>query len=152
MAICSYLWCRNLLSLETNNTAFLIWKSFPACCIVFISSQCILFIYFSGSFMLETFLKCVVNFGHIFTFEVRRPVGWLPPSLTIWSCFGGNHFCEEAPSFLPGCWRFHSLTYVVCSDPQPHFQYGIPCSSSAIPEGSRSGFWLMFSLQGHNFL
>lgn len=100
MAICSYLWCRNLLSLETNNTAFLIWKSFPACCIVFISSQCILFIYFSGSFMLETFLKCVVNFGHIFTFQVRRPCRLVASKSHYIKLFWGESFLWGSPQFL----------------------------------------------------
>ena len=89
--------CRDLLWLETNNTAFYIWKSLPACCIVFISSQYILFIYFGGSFLLDAFLKYVVNFSHIFTFEVRRPVGWWPPSVTIWSCLGGIISVRKPP-------------------------------------------------------
>lgn len=69
-----YYFMKQKTSLITLRLLILLKKifiHFSACYIVFVSSKCILFVYFGLTFLLEAFLKCVVNLGHMFILKMK---------------------------------------------------------------------------------
>lgn len=108
-------------------------------------------------FLLETFLKCVVDIGSMSIIKMksaitmcrRRACQLVALTAIIWRSLG-EPFLNRVSKLLPRYWGSHSSICIVHLDPRSHFKDDTSPSPAVMHEVFDSGFTLILPLQRQN--